>query len=95
MMEEIPSFLYPGLAQLQKRSGSEGKGRSPIFPLSPSFPLSLSLSLSLSLLLSLPPSCLPHFLLSSFLAEVMQKLASWTVQCLNLDVAKQSPMSVS
>ena len=27
-MEEIPSYLYPGLAQLQKRSGSEGKGGS-------------------------------------------------------------------
>ena len=27
-MEEIPSYLYPGLAQLQKRSGSEGKGKS-------------------------------------------------------------------
>lgn len=51
-IEEIPSYLYPGLAQLQKRSGSEGK-------------------------------------------EVMQKLASWTVQCLNLEVAKQSPPPVN
>ena len=31
-MEEIPSYLYPGLAQLQKRSGSEGKGEPHIVP---------------------------------------------------------------
>ncbi|CAI8032881.1 Protein virilizer homolog [Geodia barretti] len=49
-MEEIPSYLYPGLAQLQKKSSSEGK-------------------------------------------EVMQKLASWTVQCLSLELARQSPMA--
>ena len=70
-MEEIPSYLYPGLAQLQKRSGSEGKGQSS----------------------DTCGECVDFQFL--FSAEVMQKLASWTVQCLSLELARQSPPSVS
>ena len=42
--------------------------------------------------LKLDAECVSGVFLS---AEVMQKLASWTVQCLSLELARQSPMAVS
>ena len=74
-MEEIPSYLYPGLAQLQKKSSAEGKGD-----------LSTAYIWTYSVCVCVCVCVCP---------EVMQKLASWTVQCLSLDLARQSPICVS
>ncbi|XP_064393290.1 protein virilizer homolog isoform X2 [Halichondria panicea] len=52
MLEEIPTHLYPGLAQLQKKSTSDGK-------------------------------------------EVMQKLVTWTLQCLSMDHIGELPIMLN